>query len=586
MNLQLEKCQQISIYQDSQNQNINYILKVQNLFPIEVNINNNSLNLWQKIRPEYLIGYEKILNSDCFFNHFNSENDELELSEASQILRENYLMEFCEKMENLDFLPLDSYQISNVLHENGVNVRFLGEIYKLSKLKFIKELCQVEIVSRICKKILRNNIYDCKRNFFQGEMKNFQINIKTNKMQQWKKSQDNNSNFKSINNESQEDDKKKKIQNCHNYLIENLLDFLNLLLGSGQETQYFWNQIINKQAIVDFKCQINQQDIINGGLLNAIKYHCNIDFDFDLNIDIFDCTQPLKKENIKGFLCTQKSYDQSALLINRLGSKYKQQMSQNQNEQAFQSLNYILHVQEWNNENLFYFIKLLSDQSEILLNFYNFEQSIEKAHFILNIAPKYHICQLKALGNLIKAKLMKKENQKCIEYFDKAVQIIEFNLGQAHPMHSILYSILGYFYFQKKQYDDALSLYKSSLMNSKKSLGQYHLQTAEIYKDIGLVYMKMGEQENAFTNFINASQIFQKQNKLKSLQYANLITQIANLCIVQSNQICKYQQLFIYIFFFQQFKISYKKVCTIVTQVLVYMNIIKRHIKKIQQTLN
>ena len=74
---------------------------------------------------------------------------------------------------------------------------------------------------------------------------------------------------------------------------------------------------------MDYKCQVNQEQIVKGGLLHAIKYHCKIDFDFDQNTDIFDVISPFRKENIHGFTFTIKQYDFNEIHINKLGSYYK-----------------------------------------------------------------------------------------------------------------------------------------------------------------------------------------------------------------------------------------------------------------------
>ncbi len=64
-------------------------------------------------------------------------------------------------------------------------------------------------------------------------------------------------------------------------MLDIALDFLNLVLGAGEETDFFWSQIIAKQALIDYDFIVIKEDIIAGGLLHAISYHCKIDFEFD-----------------------------------------------------------------------------------------------------------------------------------------------------------------------------------------------------------------------------------------------------------------------------------------------------------------
>lgn len=65
---------------------------------------------------------------------------------------------------------------------------------------------------------------------------------------------------------------------------------------------------------------------------------------------------------------------------------------------------------------------------------------------------------------------------------------------------------------QKKQWDESIALYRSSLINSKKCLGETHIFTAEIYKDLANIYIKINMIEESTVNMIKAIEIYEKLN--------------------------------------------------------------------------
>lgn len=61
-------------------------------------------------------------------------------------------------MENLEILPFDAHSLRQVLHDNGVNVSYLGWIAMNMPYSFLKNLCIVEMVARAAKKILKQKM--------------------------------------------------------------------------------------------------------------------------------------------------------------------------------------------------------------------------------------------------------------------------------------------------------------------------------------------------------------------------------------------------------------------------------------------
>lgn len=85
------------------------------------------------------------------------------------------------------------------------------------------------MVARVCKKVYRNNLADLLRNFsrelvgrLNGEQSNYQI------VQEGISSRE------------------QILQLSQRLCLESALDFMNLVLGTGRESDIFWKQIVAK----------------------------------------------------------------------------------------------------------------------------------------------------------------------------------------------------------------------------------------------------------------------------------------------------------------------------------------------------
>jgi hypothetical protein len=56
-----------------------------------------------------------------------------------------------------------------------------------------------------------------------------------------------------------------------------------------------------------------------------------------------------------------------------------------------------------------------------------------------------------------------------------ATDTLFFHLGPSHPLHITVYGIMAVLLVQKKKMDDAVYLYKSSLLCCQKVLGPNHI---------------------------------------------------------------------------------------------------------------
>lgn len=120
-----------------------------------------------------------------------------------------------------------------------------------------------------------------------------------------------------------------------------------------------------------------------------------------------------------------------------------------------------------------------------------------------------------------------------LQCFDNALGALDYHWGPYHPLHSTIYSILGFLYMQKQNYDDSLILYKNSLMCCLRVLGPNHPHTAEVYIELGSLYLRLEDQAESLSAFEKGYSIYEASIGKHSIITVNAGVQLAQLLIEQ-----------------------------------------------------
>lgn len=65
-------------------------------------------------------------------------------------------MNFVQDLDKLKFVPMNSEHLRTIMKENGINMRYISTIYKLTSLPYIREMATIEAIAREVKKIYRD----------------------------------------------------------------------------------------------------------------------------------------------------------------------------------------------------------------------------------------------------------------------------------------------------------------------------------------------------------------------------------------------------------------------------------------------
>ena len=65
------------------------------------------------------------------------------MARASQILKVQEIVVFVRKLDNLDIVVADSKELSTAMKKNGINMRYLGKIIKLTQLPYVRVMAEI-----------------------------------------------------------------------------------------------------------------------------------------------------------------------------------------------------------------------------------------------------------------------------------------------------------------------------------------------------------------------------------------------------------------------------------------------------------
>ena len=88
----------------------------------------------------------------------NEDNtDAVDLNLANKFLRDMKMPQLVSLLDSLIIVPTDSASLEEAFHIQGVNMRYLGEVARLSKLKHVKDLCVTEMLARTLKRFFNTS---------------------------------------------------------------------------------------------------------------------------------------------------------------------------------------------------------------------------------------------------------------------------------------------------------------------------------------------------------------------------------------------------------------------------------------------
>jgi tetratricopeptide (TPR) repeat protein len=111
-------------------------------------------------------------------------------------------------------------------------------------------------------------------------------------------------------------------------------------------------------------------------------------------------------------------------------------------------------------------IDSLADIAEVALQQDQFTLAIKYAEQGLELILPMHAQNVRFYCILMRAHNGLDNFDECEKFFQLATEILYHHLGQSHPLHVTVYSLMSYLLIPKGKFEEALYLYKSALLCS------------------------------------------------------------------------------------------------------------------------
>jgi len=359
---------------DSEEISTFYFTKTGNIFPLDINLDENKTHqINRKLRPEFIKRYEIGLNPDTFKVTGNSRKNyqtETEIIVANRKLKSTMMAELVEKLDRMEYLPLDSYGFTKIFHEFGVNIRYLGDVYKTTRLPHIQEICAVEMVARSSKKLLFNELTEV--TFMASQQ------IDTNNL-----------------NPQQFDRQKRKTMS--NMFIEELkkiaLKFLNILFGNSEESIIFWKEDLKRQIKYDFNFILSKKIDIeympHGALLDSFCYHTGVELRNQNYSYIGKSATPFIASDFLKFTLKANSYSMDSHPLKKVvETQYHKARGDGSFEKASKLLRLKLTIEETLLDKYEY-LETLAELADLHLDAKKYQESLEMSNKAIELTSPF-----------------------------------------------------------------------------------------------------------------------------------------------------------------------------------------------------
>jgi len=477
--------------------NRGYLMNLSKAAPPDLPIPETNQILTHQLRPEFVQSYSKPLSSDSFrieLQHMDDsyKNDE-DCIKAATYLRTHTIPQFVAALDALAINPTDSVSLASAMHSRGINMRYLGYIFKMTSMPHVKGLVLAEAVARTAKHVLNQAARSISRKA-RAEM-----------MEAEKRGR------------SRDEDFKEHNEKLRTTLSSRLLDFLNLILGMSDESDAFWERMM--LPLMDDKFSLNLElpkrrnvALHMSQLLEAIKHHCAItvsdrnDFDFSLK-------DPLGPNDVKSFDTKVKWTPNDQVEAFSIAERGEYFLENGEDARGLQALNLSLSM----HNAAFGFYHDKSKRADILnkislayFNCGNYKESIEVAKKSLLLVPVYSMLSAQANMVLMKAYFRQGLDNESGNAFNKAQSASKWSAGPSHPFYLELLTSLADLFYQRKHFEDATHYLELALTEAKKVLGSKHSVVAMLHSKQGILLATRGDSKNAVVNLKTAIDLFEK----------------------------------------------------------------------------
>lgn len=499
--------------------NRGYMMNLSKASPPDLPLPKTNQILTHQLRPEFVQLYNKPLSADAFRVEAREMSDAIENDEecidASTHLRKHTLPAFVAALDALSITPTDSYFLSKEMHARGINMRYLGYIFELTTLPHVKGLVLAEATARVAKHILNQATRTISRKA-RAEMSQAEQRGR-----------------------SRDEDFREHNDKLRKSLATSVLDFLNLLMGTSEETDVFWEKMVLPLIETKFNFQVQMPKrrfvaIHMPQLLHAIQQQCSVVVADRTDYD-FTKASPFNAEDVESLDSKVKWEPNDQVEAFSIASRADQFMASGNHAKALQALNLALSMHNacfsfaLNNQS-----KRTDIMNQIALAYYKcgeYKEAVEVSKKTLETTLSHSMGAAKSHMIAMMAHFKLKQHSQSSKCFQKSKHCCLWCSGPGHPFFLGLYSCLADLFYEEKDYESAALYIQLALKDAKKVLGSKHSLVALLYSKVGILLANRGDAKNATVSLKNALELFERyqNNAEMSLNSATMHFSLAEV---------------------------------------------------------
>ena len=478
-----------------------YLMNLSRAAPADLPQPGTNQILTHQLRPEFVQHYAKPLTGDAYRPEMEAMEDFTENAqqtcEASLHLHRVTIPALVNSIDNLSQILLDSSSLTNFLHINGVNMRHLGKMYTAAKYPHTKSLLLVEITSRSAKHVLNQTLRSISRKA-RAEMMNAEARGRSKK-----------------------DDFMEHNSKLRQQLHVNVLDFLNLVVGQGEESDRFWENTMlpvmkNK---FDLTIQMPKKRFVAfklSSFLLAVQFHCGIKLQDHDKYD-FSSAHPISADDVVSTFDDSKVKWKSNEMVEAFSHAARANVYMEKKDwgKALHALNLSLslHKETYNFGSYCSQVEQAGILNKIADTFYNvneFQEAIEFAKKALPLAPAFSIENSNSHLILMKAHFKLKDHTTSGKYFTKAKKTREWIWGKNHPCVIELTTTLADLFYAEDDLESAALYVEMALEKAEVNLGLNHNLCSELSLKYGILLAYRGSSKDSIRLLKRAVEFYSK----------------------------------------------------------------------------
>ncbi|KAJ3327351.1 hypothetical protein HDU93_002021, partial [Gonapodya sp. JEL0774] len=458
-----------------------YVLNLADLFPADPATTNvgDLARGDRRLRPEFIVKCPKSIT--LLAGSRNNQN-----GAAISFMKEQLIPQVVRALDSLDQIPFDSQSLTEILHRNGVNIRFVGTVADLTKRPFVREMALIEMASRACKHLLRSRL---RRQILQ---------------------------FRSMGAKRVDEE-----------LATNVVSFFAMVLNP-EKSKRIWDDKLRQLCRQLYEYDMDHYKFVSlnrKALFLSLQHHCGVVFDDDTEYNFDPMDVATLRTKLRG--CEQR--------IKLTEGIFQANKADNEDWYAYSLGRHMALLGA--NERLGKHLGT-SARMDALARFYLSDgrpaDAQTYAEIAVNLAPRNHAAAVRSLTTWIEALVNASSEEHPVDMpkvstlYEQAVAILTFHFDLEHLFAINLNEAMAAACYQSEQKEDATTYQNLAVEASLRTLGKSHVVTAKSLLKGG-TYLAISSQDEALNHLRDALQILPTLDHEEPTLEADINFQVAEI---------------------------------------------------------